>query len=206
MFNPSVSSIFVDHVEEACYGNSFDDYLRPKCTADSVLYIHDVITYAKPLTSGCPETATIFKRDDARCCRYVNATDDCGLRYYGKAVYHKTHYTTCTGLTECPGVQVAWNSTLLFCNQSKYLKRTNYMRQIYNCIPSKTFIYITVETVRHHQPPDLVYKCRTKRIYHVDEVRIGKPRGVNLLVWTEPWRGPDGRFIPRVFPILTSST
>ena len=45
-----------------------------------------------------------------------------------------------------------------------------------------------------------------KRIYHVDEVRIGKTRGVNLLVWTEPWRGPDGRFIPRVFPILTSST
>ena len=37
-------------------------------------------------------------------------------------------------------------------------------------------------------------------------MRIGKTRGVNLLVWTEPWRGPDGRFIPRVFPILTSST
>ena len=45
-----------------------------------------------------------------------------------------------------------------------------------------------------------------KRIYHVDEVRIGKTRGVNLLVWTEPWRGPDVRFIPRVFPIPTSST
>ena len=38
---------------------------------------------------------------------------------------------------------------------------------------------------------------QTKRIYHVDEVRIGKTPGVNLLVWTEPWRGPDGRFIPR---------
>ena len=47
---------------------------------------------------------------------------------------------------------------------------------------------------------------KIKRIYHVDEVRIGKIRGVNLLVWTDPWRGPDGRFIPRVFPILTSST
>ena len=34
-------------------------------------------------------------------------------------------------------------------------------------------------------------------IYHVDEVMIGKPRGMNPLVLTEPWRGPDGRFIPR---------
>ena len=25
-----------------------------------------------------------------------------------------------------------------------------------------------------------------KRIYHVDEVRIGKTRRMNLLVWTEP--------------------
>ena len=49
-------------------------------------------------------------------------------------------------------------------------------------------------------------KKMIKRIYHVDEVRIGKTREVNLLVWTEHWRGPDGRFIPRVFPILTSST
>ena len=56
---------------------------------------------------------------------------------------------------------------------------------------------------------DKFLNCRVsmiKRIYHVDEVRIGKTRGVNLLVWTESWRGPDGRFIPRVFPILTSST
>ena len=53
---------------------------------------------------------------------------------------------------------------------------------------------------------ELVAELQIKRIYHVDEVRIGKTRGVNLLVWTEPWRGPDGRFIPRVFPILTSST
>ena len=40
--------------------------------------------------------------------------------------------------------------------------------------------------------------CQIKRIYHVYEVRIGKTRGMNLLVWTEPWQGPDGRFIPRV--------
>ena len=31
------------------------------------------------------------------------------------------------------------------------------------------------------------------------------PRGEPLSL-NEPWRGPDGRFIPRVFPILTSST
>ena len=39
---------------------------------------------------------------------------------------------------------------------------------------------------------------RTKIIYHIDEVRIGKTQGVNLVDWTEPWRGPDRRFIPRV--------
>ena len=36
------------------------------------------------------------------------------------------------------------------------------------------------------QHKTLLYK--TKRFYRVDEVRIGKTRGVNLLVWTEPWR------------------
>ena len=53
---------------------------------------------------------------------------------------------------------------------------------------------------------NMINKSKIKRIYYVDEVRIGKTRGVNLLDWTEPWRGPDGRFIPRVFPILTPST
>ena len=47
---------------------------------------------------------------------------------------------------------------------------------------------------------------RRHKNYMVITLLILKTRGMNPLVWTEPWQGLDGRFIPRVFPILISST
>ena len=44
---------------------------------------------------------------------------------------------------------------------------------------------------------------KIKSIYHADEASIGKTWGVNSLVLTEPWWGPDERFILRVSQSLS---
>ncbi|KAK3097518.1 hypothetical protein FSP39_010396 [Pinctada imbricata] len=120
-----------EHILESCYGRTVYDYLDPNCTQDEVLYIRDVYTYAKRLDLSCPHEADTTNRNESVCCRYVDAYEDCGMRYYSDLL--GTHYSNCVGRTSCK-VPVAWNDTILNCNQSIYLDKTNYMRQYYHCI------------------------------------------------------------------------
>ncbi|KAK3605174.1 hypothetical protein CHS0354_012979 [Potamilus streckersoni] len=120
------------YVDEACYGSHQDDYVEPSCPDGYVIYVSDVYTYAKKKSTGCPKESSYFFHNETYCCRYINDTEDCGLRYSGYPSDF-SHYIDCAGVQYCK-VPVAWNDTLLCCDQSTYLARTNYMRMYYQCI------------------------------------------------------------------------
>lgn len=127
----------IDKFDEACYGNGNSDFLEPTCPTGEVIYPKDIYTYSKKLETGCPWTSTSAKRNETYCCRYVNETEDCGMRYHG--VNGLEHYRQFTGV-DSGSIQVAWNNTNGICNQSIYLPRTNYMRMTYNCIKSSHIV------------------------------------------------------------------
>ena len=133
-----LDSTLIDYVEESCYGIGFEDRLQPNCSADEVIYPHDVYTYTKKIVNGCPLITSDEQgnRNESYCCRYVNETEDCGMRYFGVDVALE-HYLAFTGKT-WDTFSVAWNNTLNICNQSIYYSKTHYMRMTYNCIKSKS--------------------------------------------------------------------
>ncbi|XP_062591559.1 uncharacterized protein DDB_G0271670-like [Saccostrea cucullata] len=132
-----------DNTLQACYGNGFEDYLTPSCSSGEKIYIYDVFVYAKHRSLNCPTTATFADRNITYCCNYVNQKEDCGQRYFGTAgEFEHAHYSRCTGLATCGGIQVAWNYTEHFCNITVYADRTNYMKMWYNCIPDSSSLSI----------------------------------------------------------------
>lgn len=82
----------------------------------------------------------LVQGDPNVCCRYVNETEDCGMRYYGQESPALEHYRKFTGENSA-ALQVAWNNTLYVCNQTEYYHRTHYMRLGYNCINSKKLFF-----------------------------------------------------------------
>ena len=57
----------VEHESAACYGH----VLELECPADEVLYVHDVMAYAKLMSLQCQSVDL--------CCQYDSVTD-CGKR------------------------------------------------------------------------------------------------------------------------------
>ncbi|KAL3882167.1 hypothetical protein ACJMK2_028535 [Sinanodonta woodiana] len=134
----SSSSITAYNVDEACYGSHQDDYVKPVCPAGHVIYVSDVYTYAKRKSTGCREESSYDFHNETYCCQYVNGTEDCGMRYSGLPSGF-SHYVNCNGYNNCT-VHVAWNYTLLCCDQNVYLARTNYMRMHYQCIAESSIV------------------------------------------------------------------
>ena len=106
------------------------------CSSQEVIYVHDAYTYAKRLTSECPQLQTSEMIAAPDCCSYTNDADNCGMRFYGPNS-DMTTYTDCSGVISCVKT-VSWNDTLKECNQSVYLPQTNFMRMMYHCIEGKT--------------------------------------------------------------------
>ncbi|KAJ8315747.1 hypothetical protein KUTeg_007897 [Tegillarca granosa] len=130
----------MEQTYEACYGITHDDFLSLQCGTNEILYVYDVYTYAKQLstssTYGCVHIRQSATYNSTECCHYVNDTEDCGMRYYGS---YFVHY--CVGINTCTN-QVAWNSTLNVCDQTVYFSETHYMKAFYNCIPSSNILDI----------------------------------------------------------------
>ncbi|VDI03360.1 Hypothetical predicted protein [Mytilus galloprovincialis] len=128
----------IDYVDEACYGNGHVDTLQPTCPAGEVIYPKDIYTYCKRIETNCPHISYDGIRNETYCCRYVNETEDCGMRYYG-VDQGLEHYRKFTG-ESIGSLQVAWNDTDRVCNQSIFFPKTHYMRMTYNCIKSSQIV------------------------------------------------------------------
>ncbi|XP_061193715.1 papilin-like [Saccostrea echinata] len=130
---------------QACYGNGFEDYMKPSCPQGQKIYVYDVYTYSKRKDRNCPAISYATNRNITYCCNYVNETEDCGKRYYGTAVpYEHEHYSRCSGRQNClQGVQVSWNYTSDVCDSNIFMERSNYMKMWYNCLPDSDVISIS---------------------------------------------------------------
>ncbi|XP_063405300.1 uncharacterized protein LOC134688475 [Mytilus trossulus] len=128
----------IDYVEEACYGNGHVDILQPTCPAGEVIYPKDIYTYCKRIETNCPFISYDGIRNETYCCRYVNETEDCGMRYFG-VDQGLEHYRKFTG-EDIGSLQVAWNDTDSVCDQSIFFSKTHYMRMTYNCIKSSQIV------------------------------------------------------------------
>ncbi|XP_052088345.1 uncharacterized protein LOC127725431 isoform X2 [Mytilus californianus] len=126
------TSTLVANVSEECFGNTHSNFLFPSCFSGQVMYVHDVYSYAKTLDSRCPQIQTSNVNASEGCCAYYNATEDCGMRYYGPNG-DLTIYSDCSGSVSCQKA-VGWNDTIKECNQSVFLPQTNYMQLNYHCI------------------------------------------------------------------------
>lgn len=129
------------YIQQACYGNGFEDYLIPTCKTGEKIYVYDVFVYAKRKELKCPQIATYFDRNITYCCNYVNEKEDCGQRYFGTSSdFEHAHYSRCSGMATCSGIPVAWNYTEHFCDISIFAERTNYMKMWYSCIPGEIIL------------------------------------------------------------------
>ncbi|XP_076079154.1 uncharacterized protein LOC143049379 [Mytilus galloprovincialis] len=126
------TSTLVTNVSEECMGNTHSNFLFPSCFSGQVMYVYDVYSYAKTLDSGCPQIQISNVNVSDGCCAYYNASEDCGMRYYGPNG-DLTTYSDCTGSVSCQK-PVGWNDTIKECNQSVFLPQTNYMQLNYHCI------------------------------------------------------------------------
>ncbi|XP_033739596.1 uncharacterized protein LOC117326904 [Pecten maximus] len=116
------------HTYSACYGTTTDSFIKASCPGDEKIVMDKIYAYAKPLSSGCPQTMTSSSNTSASCCQHEDG--DCGFEYEGSN--KNTYYQNCHALTACYWTPVAWANTP--CNTSVYPPRTNYMEVSFFCI------------------------------------------------------------------------